>query len=150
MKRVLRIGLTLWKAQEGNFLIEYALFLPVLLLILAIMFDLGMALYDSMSLKEAARAGAQYAMKNPSDTAGLTQVVSDATGISALNLTVTSSESCQCADGTGVNCGTSCADGSATETYVTVLAQEPYTPLLPYPESLAPLNLHGEATLRIH
>lgn len=149
MKPKLQIVVRLWEAQNGNFVVEFALFLPVLVAMMAIGFDFGMAIYDSMSLKEAARAGVQYAIKNPADTAGLTQVVADASGIDAANLTVTSTEFCQCANGASVACGTSCADGSATETYMTVLAQEPYATLLPYPLSLAPLSLHGTATLRI-
>lgn len=149
MNWIMRMGSMLWKARDGNFVVEFALFLPVLVAMMAIAFDFGTAVYNSMSLKEAARAGAQYAMKNPSDAAGLTQVVSDASGISATNLTVTSTESCQCANGASVACGTACADGSATETYVTVVAQEPFSTLLPYPQSLTTLNLQGSAALRV-
>ena len=149
MRQLTQMGRRFWEAREGNFLVEYALFLPVFMILLAIAFDFGMAVYDSMSLKEAARAGAQYAMKAPSDSAGLTAVVSNATGVNPANLTITSNLSCQCANGTSVGCGTSCADGSATETYVSVSVQEPYTTLLPYPASLAPLSLQGMASLRI-
>lgn len=147
--RALKTGPELWRAREGNMLVEFAFFMPILLIMLAIAFDFGMAMYDNMSLKEAARAGVQYAMANPTDAAGLTQAVADSTGMSPADLTVTSSISCQCPDGTAVDCSGSCA-GGATETYATVVVKEPYTTPLPYPAALKSLTLQGAATLRIH
>lgn len=136
-------------ACHGNVVVEYALCAPILLLMMALLFDFGMAVYDSMSLKEAARAGAEYAVSHASDTAGLVQVVSNASGVSPQSLSITSNQFCECADGSSVSCGTKCADGSATETYFKVSVQEPYTTLLPYPQSIAPLTLSGSAALRI-
>jgi len=148
MKKIFKDAIKLAVRRDGNVLIEYALIAPILLLILAALFDFGMAVYDSMSLKEAARSGAQYARKYPSNVAGITQVVANATGIDPQNLTVTTNLSCQCQDGSAAVCGTTCAAGP-TETYVTVAVQEPYATLLPYPASVAPLTLQGAATLRI-
>jgi Flp pilus assembly protein TadG len=138
------------KARDGNVVVEFALIAPILLLMLAILFDFGMAVYDSMSLKQAARAGAQYAMRNPSDTAGIQQVVSNASDVMSEHLTVTTNQFCQCPDGTSADCGTTCVGGGALETYVTVAVTEPFATLLPYPASVVSLNLQGAATLRVH
>lgn len=149
VKGIVRRGAALWRAREGSFLVEYALFAPVVLVMLAVTFDVGMAVYDNMSLKEAARAGVQYMMDNPSDSAGLTQAVADSTGLDPAKLTVTGTLSCQCADGSAVACGGTCAVAGGKATYATVLVQEPFAPLLPYPGFLTPDLLKGSATLRI-
>lgn len=137
------------RAREGNVIVEYAAAAPILLVLMAILFDFGMAAYDSMSLKEAARASAQYAVKDSSDTDVLRQVAANASGLDPSNLTVTANKFCECADGTQPVCGSACPDLSTPRTYVAISVEEQYTTLLPYPSSLAPLTLRGDATLRI-
>jgi Flp pilus assembly protein TadG len=47
--------------QQGQTLIEFAIVLPVLLLIVFVIFDLGRAIYTYSMLTNAAREGARYA-----------------------------------------------------------------------------------------
>jgi alkylation response protein AidB-like acyl-CoA dehydrogenase len=61
--------------NRGTFAIEHALVMPFLLLLLSGAIDLGYALNQSSSLSGAARVGAQYAMRFPSDADGIKDVV---------------------------------------------------------------------------
>lgn len=58
-------------AQEGQSLVELALLLPVLLLIMAGVLDLGRAFHAYITITNAAREGARYASLHPEDTAGV-------------------------------------------------------------------------------
>ncbi len=57
--------------QEGQSLIELALLLPVLLLIMAGMLDLGRAFQAYTVVVNAAREGARYGAYNPTDSYGI-------------------------------------------------------------------------------
>ena len=87
------------RAQEGTIAAEFALAAPVLLLLVSGMVDLGLALDQSSSLSNAARAGAQYAVRFPSDTSGITQVVAKAMNADPSDLTVNANLTCECPGG---------------------------------------------------
>lgn len=59
------------EAQEGQSLIELALLLPVLVLIMAGMLDLGRAFQAYTVVVNAAREGARYGAYNPTDSYGI-------------------------------------------------------------------------------
>lgn len=56
---------------EGDSLVEFALILPVLMLILMGIFDLGRAFYAYNVIANAAREGARYGIAHPDDGAGI-------------------------------------------------------------------------------
>jgi Flp pilus assembly protein TadG len=58
--------------QKGQSLVEVAITLPVLILIMAGILDLGRAYFTYVALSDAAAEGAAYAAINPGDT---TQIV---------------------------------------------------------------------------
>jgi Flp pilus assembly protein TadG len=66
-----REGLRLMLEHGGQSLVEFALAVPVLLLILLGLADFGRAFYYTTAIANAARAGAEYAAKNAG--AGATQ-----------------------------------------------------------------------------
>lgn len=57
--------------QRGQNLIEFALVLPVLLIILIILADLSRAIAANIALVNAAREGARYAVLHPTDINGI-------------------------------------------------------------------------------
>lgn len=68
-------------AQEGQSLVELALLLPVLLLILVGVLDLGRAFHAYVTVMNAAREGARYAAFHPTDTIEIrNQVEQEAAG----------------------------------------------------------------------
>jgi Flp pilus assembly protein TadG len=68
------------ESEKGQSLVEMALVLPVVLIILAIVLDLGRLYYVTVALTDAAGEGATYAAINPSDTAGVISRAQDASG----------------------------------------------------------------------
>ena len=78
------------KLQKGQDLVEYALALPIVLLILMSILDLGRVIYIYSSLHNSVRDGARYGIINPTDAGGIEAVVRDkAVGLDPLDLTVT-------------------------------------------------------------
>jgi Flp pilus assembly protein TadG len=57
--------------QTGQALVEFALTLPILLLLLAIGGDFGRAYFFDLSLRDGAFAAARYAAMNPNDDPGI-------------------------------------------------------------------------------
>lgn len=137
----------LGKDEHGVFAVEYALVMPFLLLLLSGAIDLGYALNQSSSLAGAARAGAQYAMRFPSDTAGIKDVVTKAVSYDPASLTVTSKLTCECEDGTAVACTDTCS-GTAPYAYVTVNVSKTYSSPLPTTMMLGLSTLTGSAIMR--
>ena len=54
----------LWRDRDGVSAVEFALMLPVFLLVTAGMIDLGRALYQTNTIEKGLRAGAMYAARN--------------------------------------------------------------------------------------
>ena len=141
--RVRRLGAD----ERGVFAVEHALILPFLLLLLSGAIDLGYALTQSSSLTGAARAGAQYAMRFPSDAAGIKDVVTKAVSYDPDSLTVSSKLACECEDGTAVACTDTCG-GAAPYAYVTVNVSKTYSSPLPTAMMLGITTLSSSAVMR--
>jgi Flp pilus assembly protein TadG len=140
--------LRILRAEErGTFAIEHALVMPFLLLLLSGSIDLGYALNQSSSLSGAARAGAQYAMRFPSDADGIKDVVTKAVSFDPASLTVTSKLACECEDGTATACTDTCS-GTAPLAYVTVNVSKTYSSPLPTAMMLGLTTLSSSAVMR--
>lgn len=61
--------------ERGQELVEYALILPIMMLILMSILDLGRAVYYYSAIHNSAREGARYGVINPEDPAGIEAVV---------------------------------------------------------------------------
>lgn len=59
------------KPKTGQGMIEFALLLPVLILMLVGIFDLGRAFFSLITINNAAREGARYGTMHPSDRDGM-------------------------------------------------------------------------------
>jgi Flp pilus assembly protein TadG len=125
--------------ERGQSLVELAFVLPVLLLLLVGIIEIGRFAYYSILVANAARAGAQYGAQSlaaAADTTGISNAgTNDAPGITAPNtLTVTSTQSCGCATTSLGTCGTptACAAGRWL-VYVQVTATGSFNSLFSYP-----------------
>jgi hypothetical protein len=58
------------KRREGQSLVELALAVPLLLLLLLGTIDIGRAFFDYIDMRNAAREGAGYYARNPTDSSG--------------------------------------------------------------------------------
>ena len=87
--------------DRGSVAVEFALLLPVLLLIIFGVIDFGRAISAQITLTQAAREGARLASLGYSTSAVQTRAQSAATGLSPVTVTVSSS--CPSGAGTGVD-----------------------------------------------
>jgi Flp pilus assembly protein TadG len=61
--------------RRGQSLVEFAIALPVLLLLSVTIFDFGRVVYYSSAVHNAAREGARYGIVRPDDVSGIEQAV---------------------------------------------------------------------------
>lgn len=140
----------LWNGEEGSSLVELGLLTPVLLLMTLGALDFGRAYYLGMEVTGAAHAGAEYAVQNPTDTAGIQAAVAkDAPNVP--NLSVAAPKyGCECSDGTlySANCASipSCTTNYVYRIDVGVSAS--YKPLFPWPGLPSNINLASSASMR--
>jgi Flp pilus assembly protein TadG len=150
LKRRVPRGSSLTRNSErGSSLVEMAILLPFLLLILIGVIDFGRAYYDSIEVANAARAGAQYGVINPTDTTGMVAAAKSDTSVDIPTITATAAYGCMCSDGTGASptCSTtpSCSSSTRQVNYVQVNTSYTYTTFFPWPGVPASFPLTGKA-----
>lgn len=121
---------SLWRNEHGASAVEFALISSVLVFLLLAATDLALAIYTRAKIGNAARAGTEYAAIYGWNSSGISTAVTSAT---SLNVTATPSTYCGCASTSGVTqqtCGSTCAAGGSTGTYVSVTAAASYKPVL--------------------
>lgn len=134
---------------RGVTAVEFALSLPILLLFVLGLSEMGMAVNEKMRLASAARSGAQFALIDPADSAGIAQAVELASGLTPADILVNVTTFCGCADGTDIACDVVCPDASTRRTYVAVTVTENYPLMLSFPGMDPSLVLTGNATMRV-
>ena len=124
--------------KRGTATVEFAVMLPLILLLLAGVLDYTLVMRTAISVADAARAGAQYGSSsagNASNTLGMQNAALNAAP-DVHGLTATAAKVCKCSDGTTVNCaGGSCSSGPV-RVYAQVTASTTATPIFSY--SLVP------------
>ena len=63
------------KREDGQAMVEFALILPIFILILCGIIDFGWLFYNQLSLNNACREGARYAVVNTGDTADTQAII---------------------------------------------------------------------------
>jgi Flp pilus assembly protein TadG len=146
------IVLAALRRNSGNAAIEFVLIAPLLISALVAVTDLGIALYERMEIRNAAQAGAQYAIAKGWDSGAIENAVAGASTLSGISATPAPTQSCGCVSGTAIvaaACGSLCPGGVAAGTYVTVNAQAQYATLFSYPGLANPLTLSAQSMVRI-
>jgi Flp pilus assembly protein TadG len=125
---------------RGQSLIEFALLLPVFLLAVVVVFDLGRAIYYYSAVHNAAREGVRYGIVHPDDVAGMkNKAVKYATGLGLTTANVTA------------GLGTPETIGGFPNPTVKVTVTYSFSPATPLLDLLLPggtINLKGEAVMR--
>lgn len=99
--------------ETGASFIEAALALPILALVLGATAEFGVNYFNKSQLQSAVNAGAQYALRNPTDTAGSQSAITAALPTSVTGVTTTATFACECNNGTAVSCTTgTCTSGT--------------------------------------
>ena len=143
-------------ADGGAAAVEFALILPMLILMVIGIYEMGKIVYTRSALESAARAGTQSGFTDPSDTAAMEAAATAALTASGITGATVAppTQICECSNSTVVNCSTgSCATGTVRH-YVTVTITKPHTPMLnltALPFGLGvdfTMTLTGESVLR--
>ena len=137
--------------QEGNALVEFALTMPVLIVLVLGAAELGSITYASVEVANAARAGVSYGCQTSTtaaDTTGIQNTAAaDAPDVTLGTTTVTTS--CICSDGSASTCKTTDCSTSNIETILTVQTQASVTPLIHIPAVPTSFTVHGQAVQKV-
>ncbi|MGD0103354.1 MAG: TadE/TadG family type IV pilus assembly protein [Rhodopila sp.] len=125
-KRRIRFKSAVRLGAGGVAAAEFALIAPVLIAMMLSVYDIGNAVWQRLLLQQALRAGGQYAMSFPTQTSGITQVIT--ASLSGLTQV------------TVVAPAMSPPPGDGPPYYVTLSASRPYAPFL------LPLNTENVAS----
>jgi Flp pilus assembly protein TadG len=139
------------RAEQGSVAVELALFIPVMLLLFAGLFQFGSGIFDTLRLESAARAGAQYAMIDPTNATDIQNAVRSAIGGDTSDVEVTATSYCQCpGDNAHVDCTiVSCSGGASSHQFVSIAANRPFTSILSLPALGSITEVSGQAIIRV-
>ena len=135
---------------EGASFVELALVLPLFLVMLIPVVDLGRGFYAAIEVASAAHAGAMYGVENPSDTSGMVQAAK--AGASNLtNVDASAAYGCECSDGSSpiASCTSTPSCTYNYVTYVDVTVTSPYRTVFGYPGLPSSMNITREVRLRV-
>jgi Flp pilus assembly protein TadG len=136
----------------GQAAAEFGGALLVLVPLLLAAADFGRLYYTSVTLQDAARAGAQYGSQSvttAADTAGIkAAATADASNISGISA---SASQCTCATGSNVtSCPTSyCSSAPTDATFVTVSTSATFNTIVNYPGIPSSVALTGQAVMMV-
>jgi len=141
----------LLRDRSGNVATEFALILPVTVLMMGGLIEFGLAVNHGTSLENGARAGAQYALQKGLDEDGITATVQAASNLTVQTGEVSTAEFYECSGawGTVVDSTTNCGTGIPLAKFIRVTVTQPYTSFLPFVASLVPASMQGSATVRV-
>lgn len=142
--------LRLSRCRSGVSAAEFGMIAPAMIVLFAGLVDLAGAMQQTIRLENAARAGAQYAMSFPEDTAGIMAATAAAVGGSGGTVAVVPAY-CACPGGSTatVSCeGTPCG-GAPSGVYVGVSITRPYAAVIGIGGYVLPSTLRGSAIARV-
>jgi hypothetical protein len=136
------------RLSNGQTVLELALLLPLMLLLLVGLIEIGRFAYFDILVSNAARAGAQYGAQSLIQAADVNGIQTAAQSDGLATMTVTSTQHCTCVAGTLGGCP---AGGVCPRplVYVQVTASEKFDSLFNYPGLPNSMTLASTATMRV-
>ncbi len=118
---------------KGGAAVEMAVVFPVLVLLVIGVVDYGRVFYTSVTVANAARAGAEFGATRPGMTVKPDSIRAFAIqdGLEA-GVTVAASRYCECS-GAAAGCTATCGGGAVPDVFIEVTASKTVNFLLPYP-----------------
>ena len=151
--------------ESGQSLIELALLVPLLLLLLLGVIEIGRYAYEGILLGNAVRAGVAYGSQSQTDSADINGITATAcsdfegagysgSGTCSPPMVISTSYLCQCDSGgvvgSAIDCTTgTCPSGTHEVTSLEVTGTGTFTPIFNYPGFPPRLVIVRTATLRI-
>jgi Flp pilus assembly protein TadG len=138
-------------SATGQSLAEIGLLLPVILLTMVGLIEIGRVAYASIEVCTAARAGVAYGVQNEG-TAGNTSAMQTAAtnDVNLSGMTASATYACKCSNGSTTSCtSNTCTAGTHLEEYVSVTTSYTMSSLFKYPGIPQTYTLSGFATMRV-
>jgi Flp pilus assembly protein TadG len=133
--------------ERGTGAVEFALLAPVLAVLAAGVVDTSRLILQSMQLRAAAQAGADYALRNPWNEAKVENAVIASGAKIAPTATAVLANKCLTAQ--GLTEAQTCTNGAQAGRFVTVTASSTYAPLFFHQPLLASRSLTATTVVRI-
>lgn len=138
---------------NGVAAVEFVLIAPILLLLLIGLVDFGLYINAKMKLENMARASSEY-VRNGGDPNNLTADVLAYSGSSDSansfdDITLTTSNVCECDDNVETDCATGCAADGYMREFIIINLDMTYNTLFPYPGLPGSIPLSGRARMQI-
>lgn len=146
------------RSTSGAMAVEIALTMPILLMMIVAVVDVGMAIHRKMTMEQAAKVGTQYALiRKPvqGDVSNIRTATQRALPDSwfeegsAQPATVTPSLACECSTSGTVSCTITCPAGEQKITRLIVSITKVHKPLFNYPLMADTINLTATASVRL-
>jgi Flp pilus assembly protein TadG len=148
-RRVEHLLRRLKRDERGAGAVEFALLVPVLALVTAGLVDTSRLIVQSMQLKAAAQAGADYALRSGWDEAKVERAATAASPAIATTATAAATKGCIAGGTINDTTAATCPGGATAGTFVRVSAQAAYRPLFPNLPLLGERTLSAQARVRI-
>ena len=132
----------------GQTVVELAMLLPLLLLLLVGLLEIGRYAYFDILISNAARAGAQYGAQSLIQAADVGGIRTAAQNDGLAAMTITATQQCGCAAGALGGCPTGAVCPQPL-VYVQVTATDRYSSLFRYPGIPRNLTLTSTVTMRV-
>lgn len=139
------------ESRDGSTAVEFALLAPMLLLLLAGLIDVSRLISQTMQVRAAAQAGADWAQRYGWNAAGVQSAVASATALSSVVATPAPTQVRACVSGGQLveTTASECAAGVPSGEFVKVAAQAPFQGILPWPGIVLPETLAASAMVRV-
>ena len=143
--------------RRGVAAVQFAVIAPVLLLLTVGVIDFSLYIGTRIELEQALRAGAQYALKDYTNTATIIAAVTGATDLSPVTVTYdpAANSYCECSDGIANACPgndayTMCSNGDRPGRFVTITGSTTFDPMFTdLPGLSSNMTVTRDVTLRI-
>jgi len=139
-------------ATRGTAAIEFAIIVPMLLILLFGAAEVGFSVYQAMQVQDAAEAGAAYVVEHGWGSAGITAAVTNATGLSGVTASPAPSQFCGCPSISGVVtavCTATCTGGHPVSHYVAINVALTRQSIMPLSGLALPTTLTGQSIVRV-
>ena len=135
----------LWRDENGGPAIEFAMVAMFVAISIPAVLDVTTLVQGSTKLSSGTRAGTHYALRYPTDEAGIEETIRQASGLETV--AVTSRQFCEC-NGAESSCTSSCGSNITRKKYSEVVATYDISDQYNF-ENLYPANLSETITVRI-
>lgn len=134
--------------EDGASAVEFALLLPILILLFIGCVDVGYYLMNKMRLQNLSYSVAEYVAQADDDT-NVQDIAAEMYEGDYENIELTSQFFCECSDGVAAECPIDCGADDYQRRFVTITADATFSALLPYPGIPNTLDMQSITRMRV-